>query len=140
MRNLALSPPASPSASQRPDLLNHGEQNGGCQPEQKHPVQRLKSTHQLPLLFQKKVRVAVACHCAERIEHRRLVVWQSAEKPVGGGPVGRLDAVQLGSQQGSDAYHHHESWHEEAMLHSATQNVDDPLINERETDDVDDYV
>jgi hypothetical protein len=33
LRLLALS-----SASQRPDLLNHGEQKGGGQPEQKHPA------------------------------------------------------------------------------------------------------
>ena len=45
VRNLALSLPVSPSASQRPDLLDQGEQKGGCQPEQKHPVQRLQSTH-----------------------------------------------------------------------------------------------
>jgi hypothetical protein len=52
--NLALSLPAPSSAAQRPDLLNHGEQKGGGQPEQKHPIQRLQSTHELPLLFQKR--------------------------------------------------------------------------------------
>jgi hypothetical protein len=30
--------PVPPSASQRPDLLNHGEQKSGGQPEEKHSV------------------------------------------------------------------------------------------------------
>jgi hypothetical protein len=70
VRTVALSIAVPSSTSQRPDLLNHGKQKSG-QPEQKHPVQSLQSTHKLPLLFQKEVHVAVACHCAERIEHRR---------------------------------------------------------------------
>ena len=45
------------SASQRPHLVNHSIQIGGGQPEQKHPVQRLQRTHQLPASFQKEARV-----------------------------------------------------------------------------------
>ena len=51
LSSLHLSLPVPPSASQRPDLLDQGEQKGGGQPEEKHPVQRLKSTHHLPLLI-----------------------------------------------------------------------------------------
>ena len=54
VKSLALSFLASPPASQRPDLLNHGEHKGSGQPEQQHPIQSLKSTHQLPLLFPEK--------------------------------------------------------------------------------------
>jgi hypothetical protein len=60
--------------TERPDLLDHREQKGGRQSKQKHPVQRLKSTHHLPVSFQEEVRVTVAGHCAERIQHCSLVV------------------------------------------------------------------
>jgi hypothetical protein len=37
VRNLALNLPVPPSASQWPDLLNHGEQKGGGQPQTEAP-------------------------------------------------------------------------------------------------------
>ena len=49
----------SASASQRPHLANDGEHIGGGQPEQKHSVQRLQRTRQLPVSFQKEARVTV---------------------------------------------------------------------------------
>src|SRR5271169_5701885 len=69
---LALSltfPPPLP-ASKRPDALDHGEQKGGGQPEEQHPVERFQSTHQLPVRLQIQAGVAVGGHRAERVEHR----------------------------------------------------------------------
>src|SRR5580658_334195 len=41
-----------------------------------------------------EIRVAVAGHGIERVEHRGLVVRGCAEKPVGAGPDGAFDRVQ----------------------------------------------
>ena len=52
--------PVPTSAADRPDLLDHGEQECGGQPEQHHAVERLQRAHGLPLTLQEDAGVAVA--------------------------------------------------------------------------------
>jgi hypothetical protein len=49
----SFKPQKTPAPLPNPANLNHGEQKGGGQSEQKHPVQSLQSTQELPLLFQR---------------------------------------------------------------------------------------
>jgi len=50
-----------------PDLTDHREQKRRREPEQQRAVESLKCTHELPVLLQEQVGVAIACQCAQRI-------------------------------------------------------------------------
>ncbi len=62
--------------------LQRPEQEGGRETEQHHSVERLQGAHQLPVLGEENVGVAVGGHRAQRIEHGGREIGPSAEREV----------------------------------------------------------
>src|SRR5271168_165066 len=83
--------------------------------------------------------MSVCCNRAERIEHRRLKVWQSADDTVGSSPNPCFQPVQDSCQQGRCTHHHCELSRWAAVLHPVVVNLDGFLAYEPETYDMDDY-
>src|SRR5580692_350898 len=83
--------------------------------------------------------MAVGRHRTERVEHCGPVVWQSTQKPIGGGPNASFDSMQYGGQQGSTADHQREFGIEASSIHGLTQYGDEFSTDEREATYVNHY-
>ena len=130
VRSLRFSPPLP--TSKRPDTLDHGEQKGGGQAEEQHPVQCFESTHQAPVRLQVQVGVAVGGHRAQRV----------APSPSSGrAPRNRYAAPQMppsipweqGGQQGCDAHDHGTCARNRGALDRTAQDMDDSFVDKPET-------
>jgi hypothetical protein len=91
------------------------------------------------VLRERNTLVAVGGHRVQRIEHRRPVVGHGAKESESSGPRHGLNSVERGRQQDSDSHDDGEQGYEAAALGRAPQHPDDPVIDDRETEHVNDH-
>ena len=92
-------PPRSGGGIVRPQLLNRGEDEGGCETKNDQAVDSLDRAQQLPAILQEDFGVTIARDGAERIQHCALHARQRANAEVEGGPNSRFETVQCGGAE-----------------------------------------
>ena len=83
--------------------------------------------------------MAIGGHSVQRIKHRRLGIGDSTEDEVSLGPRHCLYSVERRRQQDGDSHDDSEQRYEAAALGRAPQNPEDPVVDDRAAEYVNDY-